>query len=73
VTDDMRIAKEEIFGPFQCILKYNNFEEALKRANNTPYGLASGIVTNDMMKAFNYSKYIKSGTFKKIKNKDLFG
>jgi acyl-CoA reductase-like NAD-dependent aldehyde dehydrogenase len=39
VTDEMRIAKEEIFGPFQSILKYKNMDEVLKRANNTNYVL----------------------------------
>lgn len=61
VKDDMRIAKEEIFGPVQSILKYKTFEEALERVNNTPYGLASGIVTKDMTKAYQFSKNIKSG------------
>jgi acyl-CoA reductase-like NAD-dependent aldehyde dehydrogenase len=61
VTDDMRIAKEEIFGPVQSIIKYKDFEDVLKRANNTPYGLASGIVTNSMTKAFKYSSNIKAG------------
>ena len=61
VTDDMRIAKEEIFGPVQSIIKYSDFKDVIKRANNTPYGLASGIVTNNMTNALKYSKEIKSG------------
>eukprot|EP01080_Neovahlkampfia_damariscottae_P002189 gene2189-2053_t len=61
VTDEMRIAKEEIFGPVQSIIKYSNFDDVIKRANNTPYGLASGIVTNSMTKALKYSKEIKAG------------
>jgi len=61
VTDDMRIAKEEIFGPVQSIIKYKDFDDVIKRANNTPYGLASGIVTKDMTKAFQFSRNIRSG------------
>lgn len=38
VTDDMRIAKEEIFGPVQSVLKFDTMEEVLERANNTTYG-----------------------------------
>lgn len=43
VTDNMTIAKEEIFGPVMSILKYSTYEEAVERANNTDYGLAAGI------------------------------
>jgi acyl-CoA reductase-like NAD-dependent aldehyde dehydrogenase len=43
VTDNMTIAKEEIFGPVMSILKYSTHEEAVERANNTEYGLAAGI------------------------------
>ncbi|KAL5005495.1 hypothetical protein ScPMuIL_018951 [Solemya velum] len=42
VTDDMSIATDEIFGPVQCILKFTTIEEAIKRANDTKYGLAAG-------------------------------
>ena len=44
VQDDMRIAKEEIFGPCQQIFKFSTLEEAIQRANDTPYGLAAGNV-----------------------------
>ena len=44
VTDDMKIAKEEIFGPVQSIIKFSSVEEAIKRANATNYGLAAGTV-----------------------------
>ncbi|XP_040476065.1 aldehyde dehydrogenase, cytosolic 2-like, partial [Ursus maritimus] len=40
VTDDMRIAKEEIFGPVQQIMKFKSLDEVIKRANNTLYGLS---------------------------------
>jgi len=61
VTDDMTIAKEEIFGPVMPILKFSDFNEVIDRANNTQYGLAAGIMTKDMDKAFIYAKSIDSG------------
>ncbi|KAK0180239.1 hypothetical protein PV327_005904 [Microctonus hyperodae] len=62
VTDDMVIAKEEIFGPVQQILKYENFDDVIKRANNTTYGLGAGIITNDINKALKFSQAIESGS-----------
>ena len=41
----MTIAKEEIFGPVMCIMKYDNNEDVLKKANNSPYGLGAGLVS----------------------------
>nr|XP_015222024.1 PREDICTED: retinal dehydrogenase 1 [Lepisosteus oculatus] len=46
VTDDMRIAKEEIFGPVQQIMKFKTMDEVIKRANNTHYGLVAGVLVN---------------------------
>ena len=51
VTDDMTIAKEEIFGPVMSILKFKTLDEALERANNSKYGLASGVVTQSLESA----------------------
>ncbi|XP_017464100.1 PREDICTED: aldehyde dehydrogenase, cytosolic 2-like, partial [Rhagoletis zephyria] len=62
VTDEMRIAREEIFGPVQQILKYSTLEEAIERANNTKYGLAAGILTNDINEALKFSNEIQAGT-----------
>ncbi len=45
VKDDMRIAREEIFGPVQSILKFKDMDELVGRANATTYGLAAGIIT----------------------------
>lgn len=60
--DNMRIAKEEIFGPVQTILKFNTIEEAIERANNTHYGLAAGIVTNDINKALLFAQSVNAGS-----------
>merc|ERR1712113_553416 len=48
VQDDMKIAKEEIFGPVMQLLKFKTLSEAIERANNTHYGLAAGICTRDV-------------------------
>jgi len=61
VTDDMVIAREEIFGPVMPIFKFSTFEEVLDRANDTKYGLASSILTKDMDKAFQFAQGSESG------------
>jgi len=48
VTDDMKIAREEIFGPVMSIFKFSDYDEVIKRANDTNYGLAAGIVTSNI-------------------------
>ncbi|XP_070543502.1 aldehyde dehydrogenase 1A1-like [Ptychodera flava] len=62
VTDDMRIAQEEIFGPVQCILKFKSSDEVIERANNTKYGLAAAVFTKDIDKAIKVSNSIDAGT-----------
>jgi hypothetical protein len=48
VTDQMKIATDEIFGPVQSILKFKTTEEVIARANTSDYGLASGIISKDI-------------------------
>ncbi|XP_073526612.1 aldehyde dehydrogenase 1A1 [Phyllobates terribilis] len=62
VKDHMRIAKEEIFGPVQQIMKFTNIDDVLKRANNTTYGLAAGVFTKDLDKAMTVSAALQAGT-----------
>jgi acyl-CoA reductase-like NAD-dependent aldehyde dehydrogenase len=62
VTDDMRIAKEEIFGPVQSILKFDTMDEVIERANRTNYGLASGIITKDINKALEFAQAVEAGS-----------
>ncbi|CAI9100304.1 OLC1v1037277C1 [Oldenlandia corymbosa var. corymbosa] len=61
VTDDMTIAKEEIFGPIMSVLKFKTIDEVIKRANATKYGLAAGIMTNDLNTANTVSRSIRAG------------
>ncbi|OMJ85743.1 hypothetical protein SteCoe_12870 [Stentor coeruleus] len=62
VTDDMTIAKEEIFGPVMSILKFHTIDEVIQRANNTNYGLGAGVVTRDIEKAFKVTNALRAGT-----------
>ncbi|KAJ6338653.1 hypothetical protein OIU76_008173 [Salix suchowensis] len=62
VQDDMSIAKEEIFGPVQSILKFKDLDEVIKRANNSRYGLAAGIFTHNLDTANTLSRALKVGT-----------
>ncbi|SEP00147.1 aldehyde dehydrogenase (NAD+) [Halogranum amylolyticum] len=51
VTNDMQIAREEIFGPVLSVIEFSEFEEALEIANDSPFGLSAGVWTNDINKA----------------------
>ncbi|KAH0619779.1 hypothetical protein JD844_014037 [Phrynosoma platyrhinos] len=62
VTDDMRIAKEEIFGPVQGILRFKTMEEVIERANNSDFGLVAAVFTNDLNKALTVSSAMQAGT-----------
>lgn len=62
VSDNMTIAREEIFGPVISALKFNSFEEVIQRANATPYGLAAGVFTRDVSKALNAASRLKAGS-----------
>jgi len=62
VTDDMKIAKEEIFGPVMQIIKFKNMEDLVKRANNSMYGLAASVFTEDIDKAVYLSNSLRAGT-----------
>ncbi|KAF7102606.1 hypothetical protein CFC21_103712 [Triticum aestivum] len=61
VKDDMIIAKEEIFGPVMCLMKFTTVEEAIARANDTRYGLAAGVVTKDIDVANRMTRSIRAG------------
>ncbi|XP_025424582.1 retinal dehydrogenase 1-like [Sipha flava] len=62
VTDDMRIAREEIFGPVQQIIKFKTLDEVIKRANETKYGLAAGVLTKDISTALKYMENVDAGS-----------
>lgn len=62
VTDDMKIAKEEIFGPVMQLLKFDTVEEAIIRANTTSYGLAAGVCSTNIAKAMGVASRLNAGT-----------
>lgn len=62
VEDNMTIAREEIFGPVMVALPYEDIEEVVKRANNTEYGLAAGVWTNNIKNALRVAHSLKAGT-----------
>jgi len=62
VTDDMVIAKEEIFGPVVTIFKFKTAEEVIERANNTSYGLAAAVHTTNHNTAIKISNALEAGT-----------
>ena len=62
VSDDMVIAKEEIFGPVMSILKFKDIDDVINRANNSEYGLGAGVVTKDVNNAIKISNALKAGT-----------
>jgi aldehyde dehydrogenase (NAD+) len=61
VNNDMVIAREEIFGPVLAILPYRDEEEAIRIANDTPYGLAAYIWSNDLARASRVGRRIRAG------------
>jgi aldehyde dehydrogenase (NAD+) len=61
VRNDMTIAREEIFGPVLCILPYDNEEQAVQIANDTPYGLAAYVWSKDNLRARRIGGRIRAG------------
>jgi aldehyde dehydrogenase (NAD+) len=62
VTDDMKIAQEEIFGPVMSIIKFKDLDEVVARANRTIYGLAAAVWTRDIGKAHAIAQNVRAGT-----------
>jgi len=61
-TNDLKISREEIFGPVLPVIPFEGEEEAIRIANDTPYGLASGIQTGSLGRALRLADKIKAGT-----------
>jgi len=61
VTPDMRLAREEIFGPVLSVLRVKDFDEAMQVANDCEYGLSSSIFSNDAVRIFRFVDEIETG------------
>jgi len=64
VTQQMRIAREEIFGPVIALIEVDGYEDAIARANDTEYGLSAAIATTDARYAHRFARDIQAGTVK---------
>ncbi|WP_136658554.1 betaine-aldehyde dehydrogenase [Nitratireductor sp. XY-223] len=62
VTDDMRIAREEIFGPVMSVLAFDEEDEVIARANDTEFGLSAGVFTSDLSRGHRVIADIKAGS-----------
>ncbi len=62
VTDDMTIAREEIFGPVMCVLDFDDEAEVVARANATEFGLSAGVFTTDITRAHRVVDQLEAGT-----------
>lgn len=62
VTDEMTVAREEIFGPVLCVLDFDEEDEVIARANDTEYGLAAGAWTTDLSRSLRVMDALKAGT-----------
>lgn len=60
-ANSMRIAREEIFGPVACVIRVKDYDEALDIANDTPFGLSSGICTSSLSHATHFKRNSQAG------------
>jgi len=61
-TNDMRIAREEIFGPVLTVIRYTDVDQAIEMANDSIYGLAAGVWSRNVNRAFRVARKLKAGT-----------
>jgi betaine-aldehyde dehydrogenase len=59
--DDMRVVREEIFGPVMSVLIFDDEDEAIRRANSTNFGLGAGVMTQDLARAHRVADALESG------------
>ncbi len=62
VTNDMKVAREEIFGPVLCVFRYDTVDEAIAIANDSEYGLAAGVWSTDLDRAMEVGRQLEAGS-----------
>ncbi|MEM1267756.1 MAG: aldehyde dehydrogenase family protein [Pseudomonadota bacterium] len=60
-TNDMRINREEVFGPVASVIRVRDYEEAIAVANDTPFGLSAGICTSSLKHASHFKRHVEAG------------
>ncbi|MGI6535686.1 MAG: aldehyde dehydrogenase family protein [Eggerthellaceae bacterium] len=78
VTNDMRVAQEEIFGPVAVVIKFHDEDEVIAMANDSEYGLGGAVWTNDLNRAFRVARSVETGrmwvnTYNQLPEKAPFG
>jgi acyl-CoA reductase-like NAD-dependent aldehyde dehydrogenase len=61
LSNDSRVAREEIFGPVTCVIKWSDYEQVIAAANDSPYGLAASVWTRDLKTGLDATRRLEAG------------